>query len=484
MQLAQLLEGVPLCGGGPEPDIPVSSVSFDTRTLEPGALFVALPGYQTDGHRYVSQALERGAAAVLCSRPVEGDGPILLCPDSRAALAQVAANWFGHPAGEMTLLAVTGTSGKTTTAYLLQQMLTDCLPGQVGLLDCAAGETPESWQVQQRLRQMADAGCTHAVLEISSRAAALHRSDGLNFAVAVLTNLTPEHLDFHGSRQAYCQAKQALLDRAQLAVLNLDDEAGRQLAGQFPSRLTFSERRDEADLTAKNLRLFPERVEFEAVTLGDIQRIRLPIPGGFCVYNALAALACGLGLGLGLGAMAQALRRAQGVPGRLERLDAPEGRAVFIDRADTPNALEAVLLNLRPLTQGRIICLFGCQGDRDRSQRGPMGAVAAELADAVVLTSSDPRTEPPLDIIGDIQQGMEGFAAPCAVEPDRREAIRLALSMAGPGDLVLLAGKGRRTWQEINGVRRPLNEREEVARFFAGGEAPQRKKRTRRNLRQ
>ncbi|MCD7927599.1 MAG: UDP-N-acetylmuramoyl-L-alanyl-D-glutamate--2,6-diaminopimelate ligase, partial [Oscillospiraceae bacterium] len=424
MQLAQLLNGVPLCETGAGLDVPISSVSCDTRTLKPGALFVALPGYQTDGHRYISQALERGAAAVLCSRPVEGDGPILFCPDSRAALTQVAANWFGHPAGEMALLAVTGTSGKTTTACLLQQMLAGCLPGQVGLLDCAAGETPESWQVQQRLRQLADAGCTHAVLEVSSQAAALHRVDGLRFAVAVLTNLTPEHLDFHGSQEAYRRAKQTILDRAELAVLNLDDEAGRQMAGQFSSRLTFSERRDEADLTAKNLRLFPDRVEFEAVTLGDIQRIRLPIPGGFSMYNALAALTCGLGLGLDLKPMAQALRSVRGVPGRLERVDAPEGRAVFIDRADTPNALENILLTLRPLAEGRVICLFGCQGDRDRSQRAAMGAAAAELADAVVLTSDDSRTEPPLDIIGHIRQGMEGFGTPGAVEPDRRKAIR------------------------------------------------------------
>ena len=265
-------------------------------------------------------------------------------------------------------------------------------------------------------------------------------------------------------------------------MLNLDDEAGRQLAPQFSNRLTFSERRDEADLTAKNLRLFPDRVEFEAVTVGDIRRVRLPIPGGFSVYNALACLTCGLGLGLPLADMAQAMGRARGVPGRLEPVDVPAEYAVFIDRASTPNALENILMTLRPLTQNRLICLFGCQGDRDRSQRQSMGAAAAELADAVVLTSDDPRTEPPLDIISDIRQGMEGFATPCAVEPDRRKAIRLALSMAGPGDVVLLAGKGCKTWQEIEGVRYPLNEREEVARFYANGERTLWKKRTRRDL--
>ncbi|MCD8004599.1 MAG: UDP-N-acetylmuramoyl-L-alanyl-D-glutamate--2,6-diaminopimelate ligase [Oscillospiraceae bacterium] len=466
MKLSQLLEGVPLSPGCAVPDIPISSVSYDTRTLEPGALFVALPGYQTDGRRYIPQALERGAAAVLCAGKALEGGPVLACPDSRAALARISANWFGHPGRDLTLLAVTGTSGKTATACLLEQMLAQCLPGPVGRLDCGGAETPESFQVQQRLRGMADAGVTHAVLEVPSQAVALHRADGLDFAAGILTNLTPEHLDFHGDEAAYRRAKESLLRSSALAVLNLDDKAGRQLAPWFPTRLTFSECRDEADLTAKNLRLFPDRVEFEAVTVGDIRRVRLPIPGGFSVYNALACLACGLGLGLPLDGMALALGRARGVPGRLERVETSAGPEVFIDRASTPNALENILLTLRPLTQNHLICLFGCQGDRDRSQRGPMGA--AELADRVVLTADDPRTEPLSDIFEDVLRGMEGFSTPCQVEPNRRKAIALALSMAGPGDVVLLAWKGCRTWQEVNGVRCPLDEREEVARFYAG----------------
>lgn len=480
MKLSQLLEGVSLSPGNDLPDITISSVSYDTRTLEPGALFVALPGYQTDGRRYISQALERGAAAVLCAGDAPQDGSVLTCRDPRAALAQIAANWFGHPGRELTLLAVTGTSGKTSTACLLQQMLAECLPGRVELLDCAGVETPESFQVQQRLRRMTDNGAKYAVLEVPSQAVALRRVDGLNFAAGILTNLTPEHLDFHGGEAAYRQAKQTLLDRAALAVLNLDDEAGRQLAPRFSNRLTFSERRDEADLTAKNLRLFPDRVEFEAVTVGDIRRVRLPIPGGFSVYNALACLTCGLGLGLPLADMAQAMGRARGVPGRLEPVDVPTEYAVFIDRASTPNALENILMTLRPLTQNRLICLFGCQGDRDRSQRQSMGAAAAELADAVVLTNDDPRTEPPLDIVRDIQRGMKDFSTLCAVEPDRRKAIQLALSMAGPGDVVLLAGKGCKTWQEADGVCRPWNEREEVERFYTKAVKPI--KRIRRDL--
>lgn len=479
MKLSELLEGVALEEDSGALDIPISSVSYDTRTLEPGALFVALPGYQTDGHRYIAQALELGAAAVLCQQAPPEPGPFLVCPDTRAALAAISANWFGHPGRELKLLAVTGTSGKTTTACLLRQMLEYCLPGQVDQLELAGA--PESWDVQQQLRRIADRGRTYVVLEASSQALALHRLSALRFAAGILTNLTPQHLDFHGNEEEYRRAKEELFCRSDLAVLNLDDETGRLFAQRFPAKLTYSENKDAAGLTAKNLRLFPDRVEFEAVTMGDIRRVRLPIPGGFSVYNALAALACGLGLGLPLARMAQALAQVRGIRGRIEPVPAPEGYTVLIDRADTPNALENILLTVRPLARGRVICLFGCQGDRDRSQRPIMGAIAAELADAVVLTSDDPRTEPPETILEEIRRGMEGSDTPCMAEPDRRAAIRLALSQAGPGDLVLLAGKGSKTWQEIDGVRCLLDEREEVERFYAGLSHPAYEKETRRD---
>lgn len=478
MRLNQLLAGVALTERRAG-DVECSGICYDTRTMVPGCLFVALPGYKTDGHRYIAQALERGAAAVLCQRPPEGEGPWLVTPDARAALAAVSANWFGHPARDMTLLAVTGTNGKTTTTYLLKAMLEGVLGARVGLIGTnqnmvrdevlpAHRTTPESWEVQQLLREMADAGCTHVVMEASSHALVLHRLDGLRFRAGIFTNLTQDHLDFHGTMEAYRDAKGLLFRQSGTAVLNLDDEAGRYFARTVAvPRLTYSERRDEADLTAKNLRLFPDRVEFEAVAEGAISRVRLPIPGGFTVYNALGVLTCGLALGLPLADCADALAKAPGVKGRIEVVPVPADFAVIIDYAHTPDALENILTTVRDFTAGRVICLFGCGGDRDRTKRPQMGAIAGSLADVAVVTSDNPRTEEPEAIIRDILPGLEGTAAQVVVEPDRRAAIRRALSLAKPGDTVVLAGKGHETYQEVGTRVLHLDEREEVAAYFA-----------------
>ena len=478
MRLNQLLAGVALTERRAG-DVECSGICYDTRTMVPGCLFVALPGYKTDGHKYIAQALEQGAAAVLCQHPPEGEGPWLVTPDARAALAAVSANWFGHPARDLTLLAVTGTNGKTTTTYLLKAMLEGVLGARVGLIGTnqnMVGEevlpahrtTPESWEVQQLLREMADAGCTHVVMEASSHALVLHRLDGLRFRAGIFTNLTQDHLDFHGTMEAYRDAKGLLFRQSDTAVLNLDDEAGRYFARTVAvPRLTYSERRDEADLTAKNLRLFPDRVEFEAVAAGAISRVRLPIPGGFTVYNALGVLTCGLALGLPLADCADALAKAPGVKGRIEVVPVPADFAVIIDYAHTPDALENILTTVRDFTAGRVICLFGCGGDRDRTKRPQMGAIAGSLADVAVVTSDNPRTEEPEAIIRDILPGLEGTAAEVVVEPDRRAAIRRALSLAKPGDTVVLAGKGHETYQEVGTRVLHLDEREEVAAYFA-----------------
>lgn len=479
MKLDQLLAGVTLTFCQVPRDVQITSVSYDTRTMEPGAMFVALTGYKTDGHLHIREALEKGAAAVLCQTPPEGDGPWLVCPDTRAALAVVAANWFSHPAEEMTLLAVTGTNGKTTTTYLLKEVLERCAGAKVGLIgtnqnmiggECfpAARTTPESYDLQRLLRQMADADCTHVVMEVSSHALALHRVDGLRFAAGIFTNLTPDHLDFHKTMEEYRDAKGRLFGQTDLAVLNLDDEAGRYFSRTVSCpKFTYSENKDEADLTAKNIRLFPERVEFEAVTLGAIHRVRLPIPGGFSIYNALGVISCALGLGLSLPEVTQALAHAKGVKGRIEVVPVPALYTVLIDYAHTPDALENILTTVRALAQNRVICLFGCGGDRDRSKRAVMGAIAADLADFVVVTSDNPRTEPPQAIIDDILKGMEGTDTPYVVECDRRAAIRYALAQGKPGDVIVLAGKGHETYQEINGVKVHLDEREEIEDFFA-----------------
>ena len=478
MKLWNLLHGVPLTGEHFTEDMEISSLSYDTRTMEPGALFVALPGARTDGARFIQEALEKGAAAVLCETPPEGEGPWLATPDARRALALVSANWFGHPARELTLVGVTGTNGKTTTTCLIKDLLERVLGTKAGLIGTIENQigslrlpahrtTPESCEVQQLLRQMADAGCTHVVMEVSSHALVQHRVEGLTFAAGVFTNLTQDHLDYHHTMEEYRDAKGLLFRQCETAVLNLDDEAGRWYRERVPCPVfTYSENKDAADLTAKNIRLFPGHVEFEAVSRQDIQRIHLPIPGGFTIYNALAAASCGLCLGLELGEIAAALRCARGVKGRVEVVPTPTAYTVLIDYAHSPNALENVLLTARDFTAGRRVCLWGGGGAGHGTRRPLGGAGARELADVAVVTSDNPRTEDPWAILEDILAGMGGPGGEIHIEPDRPQAIRWALAQGRPGDVIVLAGKGHETYQEVNGVQYPMDEREIVAEYF------------------
>ena len=478
MILRELLAGVPLTGGNPDLNMEIYSISYDTRTLEPGALFVAMAGDKTDGHRYIQTALDRGAAAVLCQRAPEYPGPWLTAEDSRRALALTAANWFGRPGDAMTLAAVTGTNGKTTTTSLLKELLERVTGAKVGLIGTnrnmigdeelpAHRTTPESWELQSLLRRMADEGCAYVVMEASSHALAQRRTAGLAFDAGVFTNLTQDHLDYHHTMEEYRAAKGLLFDQCETAVLNLDDEAGRWYAEQVDCPVfTYSESRIWAGLTARNIRLFPSHVEFEALTLGRISRVHLPIPGGFSIYNALAALAAGLCLGLELEPMARVMPAVHGVKGRVEVVPVPRAYTVIIDYAHTPNALENILTTARDFTAGRLICLFGCGGDRDRTKRPIMGAIAAELADLAVVTSDNPRTEDPQAIIDGILAGMGEGTAALHVEPDRRKAIAWALEQGKPGDVIVLAGKGHETYQEIGAVQYHLDEREVVAEYF------------------
>lgn len=477
VKLRDLLIGVPLSGDGVNLEMEIYSISYDSRTTRPGALFVALPGTKDNGDLYVETAFERGAVCAICRQA--GEGQRLLTDDPHFALATISANWFGHPGDGMTLIAVTGTNGKTTTTNLIKAMLEGVTGQTVGLIGTnrnmigalelnARRTTPESYELQRLLRKMANAGCAYVVMEVSSHALAQRRIEGLHFAVGVFTNLSQDHLDYHKTMEEYRNAKGRLFRQCHRAVLNLDDEAGRWYQGRMDApALTYSERRDEADLTARNVRLFPGHVEFEAVAVGQIARVHLPIPGGFSIYNALAALCCGMALGLRLEACVCPLRSVSGVKGRIEVVAVPCAYTVIIDYAHTPNALENILSTARSFTAGRLICLFGCGGDRDKSKRPLMGRAAAERSDLLVVTSDNPRSEDPQSIIDDILPGFDGWDVPCHIEPDRRTAIHWALAEGKPGDVIILAGKGHETYQEIAGETLHFDEREIIADYFA-----------------
>ena len=477
MILSELLQGVDILESSADLSVEISSVSYDSRQTKPGGLFVAMAGYETDGHRFIPMAMEKGAACVLCQEKPEAGIPYVRTTDSRAALAQVGRNWYGDPAAGMTLAGVTGTNGKTTTTYLLKDILEQCLGAKVGLIGTNQNmigseilpterTTPESFELQGLFRRMADAGCTHVVMEVSSHALFLKRVGGVRFAVGVFTNLTQDHLDFHGTMENYCGAKSLLFRQCDVGVYNSDDPwAERVMAEASCRRVSVGER--AAGLTAENIRLSAGGVAFDAVENGAVTPVQVGIPGGFMVYNTLGALAAAKALGVPLADSARVLAHCAHVKGRVEVVPTSGDYTMLIDYAHTPDALENVLNAVRGFARGRVVVLFGCGGDRDRTKRPLMGAIAARLADFVIVTSDNPRTEEPGAIIQDILAGMAGTDTEYAVVENRVEAIRYAMDHAQPEDVVILAGKGHETYQIVGHEKRHLDEREIVADYDA-----------------
>lgn len=482
MKLSRLLRDVnggDLCG---KPEREITGICSDSRRVGQGSLFVAIPGFQSDGHQYIRQAMEQGACAVVAQHapdcPVPEGVTLILVDDARRALAQLAAEWYDHPERQLRLVGVTGTNGKTTTTWLIRHILEQrghkCgligTNGSIvdGPLRPAERTTPEAPELYGLLREMADAGCEYAAMEVSSHSLVLERVHGLHFAAAAFTNLTQDHLDFHKDMEHYFQAKALLFQRCDTAVLNLDDDWGLRLAERVSCpRLTYSAKRLEADLIAKNIVLLPDQVQAVLVRDNDIARMRLNIPGMFSVYNGLTAIGCCLALGLTLEESAQALQSAQGICGRAEIV--PTGRefTVMIDYSHTPDSMENILRTVRGYAKGRVVGLFGAGGDRDHAKRPIMGRIAGDLCDLCVVTSDNPRSEEPEAIIRDILQGMSPKYK-YKVIPDRREAIAWCIKNARKDDIIVLMGKGQETYQEIRGVKHHLDEREEVRRALEG----------------
>ena len=475
MKLRELLNGVPVASCAVDLEMEIAGVSYDSRATQPGDLFVAMTGYATDGHKYIATALEKGAAAVLCQNLPEGEGPYIRTADSRRALAVIGANWFGHPAEEMTMIAVTGTCGKTTTTYLLKAILEQAKGAKVGLIGTNQNmigqeiipterTTPESFELQALFARMYDAGCTHVVMEVSSHAITLERIGGIHYDVAAFTNLTEDHLDFHKTMDDYCDAKAELFRRCSKAVVNVADPSAPRMRAAAACPVLTTSVHGNADLRAEAVELHSDSIRFTAVCGESRADVSVPIPGRFTVYNTLTVLAAAMCLGVPLEAAAAAMADVRGVKGRIEVVPTPGvPYTVIIDYAHSPDGLENVLKSVRDFCKGRLISVFGCGGDRDPLKRPIMGGIGVKCADFAIITSDNPRTEAPMAIIEDILRGVTPELGEYTVIEDRRKAIRYAMDIAKKDDIIVLAGKGHETYQEIDGIKHHLDEREEVA---------------------
>lgn len=475
MKLLDILSGLEILETNADLDMEIKGISYDSRRSSQGDLFVAIAGFETDGHLYIGAAVRTGAAAVLCQKAPAEEVPYVVVPDTRYALAIASRNFFGNPGREMVLVGVTGTNGKTTSTVLLKHVLEKARGAVVGLIGTnrnmigdrelpAERTTPESFELQKLLREMADAGCTHVVMEVSSHSLVLHRVAGLTFDVGLFANLTQDHLDFHGTMGQYAKAKALLFRQCRAGAVNLDDDWAQMMIQEAACPvMTFSVKKNEADLVAKDIRLSSSNVRFCALATGKLERVSLGIPGGFTVYNALGVIACGMLLGLELQECTSALETAKGVKGRVEVVPTGGDFTILIDYAHTPDALENLLRSMKEAAAGRLVVLFGCGGDRDRGKRPLMGAVAEKYADFVIVTSDNPRTEKPEDILADILAGMKGKKSQRIVIVDRREAIAWAIENHQPGDLLILAGKGHEDYQIVGHEKFHMDEREIVA---------------------
>lgn len=479
LKLCELLQGVEVLASTAPAGLEISGVAYDSRQVRPGNVFVAISGFATDGNRYIPKALELGAAAVVTDREPEGDFPWVLVKSARLALALMGANWYGHPAEKMTMVGVTGTNGKTSVTMLLKSVLEQVTGARVGLIgtiqnmigeEVVATErtTPESFALQGLLARMAGAGCRYVVMEVSSHALALDRVGGIFFEAAAFTNLTEDHLDFHGTMENYAATKAMLFSRCKTGVFNLDDSWCEYMMERATcGKLTCSEKAPAADLYAGEPELGADHVAFRLVCGGKEIPVRVGIPGLFTAYNALTVLGLARALGLPMEEAAKALGEAQGVKGRIEVVPTPgTDFTVLIDYAHTPDGLENVLASVRGFCRGRVVAVFGCGGDRDKTKRPIMGKIGLERADFVVFTSDNPRTEAPGEILRDILAGARGTKTPYVVIEDRREAIRYSMDHGQKDDIIVLAGKGHETYQEVAGVKNHLDEREEVAAWL------------------
>jgi len=469
MKLSALLHTI--CDAPFEADI--AGIACDSRRVEPGFLFVCIDGVEVDGHKFAQKAIDNGATVLITQRDLGFEHQIIL-PDTRSAWAKLAANWFDHPAKRMRLIGVTGTNGKTSSTYMLKHALEACgrKVGLIGTIQSMIGArqipachtTPEAYELQSLCAQMAEAGCDDVVMEVSSHALAQCRVDGVTFDAAIFTNLTQDHLDYHLTMEAYCDAKRKLFQNSRLAVLNADDPWFETMKeGLTCPVVTFTLENREADVSVPEADYRAESVSFSFTKNGATTPVSMKIPGRFSVYNATGVLACLTALGEDIKTVAAAFGTLDGIKGRAEVVPTGRGFSVVIDYAHTPDGVEKICETLKKDCKGRLITVFGAAGERDRTKRPQMGEIATRYSDLVVLTSDNPRREDPMQIINDVLAGVPESAA-CVVYENRFDAIRYAIAEAKEGDTVLLAGKGHETYQVLKNGIIHLDEREVVAK--------------------
>jgi len=473
MKLSEILNGIEVLNK--YDDREVLDVTQDSRLVKEGSLFVCIKGNSFDGHSVAGEMLDKGAAAVVTERDLGLDNQIIVA-DSRAVYSPVCANFYGNPAKQLKLIGLTGTNGKTTTSFLIKQILENT-GKKVGLIGTvqnmvrneiypAKYTTPDPYELQKLFRLMVDAGCEYCVMEVSSQALAQGRVNGLRFDVGAFTNLTQDHLDYHKTWENYFNSKRILFENSDIAVTNADDEYGFKIVKDLPCRtVSYAVDTNDADYCAKNVKFKADGVEYELVS-DSIGRVNCPIPGRFSVYNSLCAASVALTLGIGFSDVLGAISKSSGVKGRIEVVPTNTDYTIIIDYAHSPDGLENIISSLREIAKGRVVTLFGCGGDRDKTKRPKMGRIAAELSDFCVVTSDNPRSENPSEIIKDILEGMKGVSTPYQVVENRKEAIRWAIEHAEKDDIILLAGKGHETYQILPTGTIHFDEREAVAEIL------------------
>lgn len=476
MTLKKVLAGVPVLNVQGDPELDIKGLAYTSKSVETGFLFAALRGGLRDGLDFIEEARLAGAAVVLADRPKPADFKAAWVEafDAREALAGVAANFYGHPSQDLKVIGITGTKGKTTTTYLIEEILKAAgqRPGVIGTISYRGPEfdipadrtTPEAPDLQRMLRQMLDQSASHCLIEVSSHSLEMKRVWGIRFDAAVFTNLSGEHMDYHASMDQYFEAKKKLFflnSKKRTAVVNIDDPWGKKLIAELPMATISYGYEPAAIVRAASFTFDYSGISLNVEYPGGKAALTSPLMGKHNVYNILAAVSTSLALNIPWPAIAQGIKTLKGVPGRLEKIDNGLGLHAFVDYAHTDTALRHLLETARSLNPGRVLLVFGAGGDRDKAKRERMGEVAAALADEVILTSDNPRTEDPLAIIAQIEAGMKksGFGR-YTVIPDRREAIVRAVSLAKKGDMILVAGKGHENYQEVKGRKTPFSDAE------------------------